>query len=41
MTVKLTDRLLTSRKPPVVGRAIYTEFHGTGPSLPGERHFGT
>ena len=24
MTVKLTDRLLTSRKPPVVGRAIYT-----------------
>ena len=25
MTVKLTDRLLTSRKPPVVGRAIYTD----------------
>jgi len=25
MTVKLTDRFLTSRKPPAAGRAIYTD----------------
>jgi hypothetical protein len=25
MTVRLTDRFLTSRKPPAVGRAIYTD----------------
>ena len=30
MTIKLTDRFLTSRKAPVAGRAIYTDF-----SLPG------
>jgi hypothetical protein len=30
MTIKLTDRFLTSRKAPVVGRAIYTDS-----SLPG------
>ena len=30
MTVKLTDRFLTSRKPPTAGRAIYTDS-----SLPG------
>jgi Arm DNA-binding domain len=25
MTIKLTDRFLTSRKPPLIGRAIYTD----------------
>ena len=25
MTIKLTDRFLTSRKPPLTGRAIYTD----------------
>jgi hypothetical protein len=30
MTIKLTDRFLTSRKAPLAGRAIFTDF-----SLPG------
>ena len=40
MTVKLTDRFLTSRKSPLAGRAIYTDANSARPYLQGQRQNG-